>query len=165
MKLMLALLLSLTSIDAASKLQPRPVCLKNQSVDLKLQFTAPDGGRLSLQGYAGRRLVLSFWATWARASRSQLLTLDGASAAWEKKSVDVLAVALKPESLQSVIAIQQKNKLTINVAAAMDDSEVTKAFQITAVPSTYIIDEGGTIAQCFAGVVSAAELEKHLGVK
>lgn len=165
MTFMLALVLSLVTPSVAELAQQEPACLKSKLVDRNVQFTAPDGSRFSLQDYAGRRVVLSFWATWVRGSRSQLAVLDSAHDAWRKKSVDVLAVALKPESLQSIVLMQQKNQLSIKLAAAMDDSEVSKAFQITVLPSTYLIDGRGTITQCFAGVVSAAEVEKHLSLK
>jgi peroxiredoxin len=156
------LLVPLLAVDGKLERQEQRACSKNKPVDLALQFTAPDGSSVLLKDYAGRRLVLTFWATWVRGSRSQLIALDAARDAWQKTAVDVLAVALKPESLQSVVAVQQKNRLSIKLAAAMDDTKVNETFQITVVPSTYIIDERGNIAECFAGVVSAAEVEKRL---
>jgi peroxiredoxin len=44
----------------------------------------------------------------------------------------------------------------------LDDGSVEKAFNVTALPATYLIDRDGRIAAAYIGVVDASDLEANI---
>ena len=44
----------------------------------------------------------------------------------------------------------------------LDDGSVEKAFNVTALPATYLIDRAGRIAATYVGVVDSVDLEANI---
>lgn len=50
----------------------------------------------------------------------------------------------------------------IKYLIVLDDGSVGKAFSVTALPATYLVDKSGRIAATYVGVVDPANLEANL---
>lgn len=151
----------LTSTAHLSLAQQPPPCYMGPA-DWTLELTRPDGTVTPLSGFRNKWLVLTFWATWVPPSRGQLVSLNNAFDEWHKRSVEVLAVAIAPNTIRSLSEIASKNKLTIPLLAAMDERRANDAFKLKALPTTFVINPDGVITHCVSGVASSGELDKYL---
>ena len=101
-------------------------------------------------------MVLNFWASWCVECRIEADLLQQASQAYENQGVVFLGVAyvdVEPKSREYL------TDYNITYPNAPDlRSLVSKAFEITGVPETFIIDQTGEIAYVHIGPIDAPTL-------
>jgi peroxiredoxin len=111
-------------------------------------FSLPDmDGRLhKLSDYAGKVVLLNFWATWCPPCRREL------------PSMEKLYVELKGKPFQVLACDQQEDGDTVFTFTAQLDpaptfpmlldskSAVSKAYDVPGLPTTFLIDKTGRIA-------------------
>lgn len=128
------------------------------------QVSVLDGANLlsgksevSLNDFAGKTLVINFWASWCESCREEAREFE---AFWQAYSseVTVLGVAIQdtPEEALSFAKAYGKTypiALDISGKAGID-------YGVTGVPETFIIDSTGKIANKVNGPVTKVELEK-----
>ncbi len=121
-----------------------------------VSFTLPDmEGKNIAVGMPGEITIINFWATWCPPCRSEMPELD--RFAQNHKEVALYAVNIQEYS-DKVKEFMQKNNYSLHVL--MDkDGTIAKKFQITAIPTTIVIDKNGNIKYRKSGGVTQAELE------
>ena len=132
----------------------------------EIEFTALNGEKkMKLSDLRGKVVVLEFWAIWCgpcQAPMADLQKLRHVHPAWGDK------VALVPLSIDDTLGIVRKhvNKRgwtnTFNVWAGDGGwrSAPAKAFRVSGVPTTYIIDTQGKIVQ--AGQPAAMSIDEKV---
>ncbi|MEY3385702.1 MAG: hypothetical protein RIR53_513 [Bacteroidota bacterium] len=126
--------------------------LPGKAVDFT--WTDPDGRQRSFaEVAAGKTVLLNIWATWCPPCRREIPDLVAISKEMASKGVVVIGVALddKADALNIVKTYAEKNGIAyVNVLDA--DKKIAEAYGgIQAVPTTFIIDKQGTIAQKIVG--------------
>jgi thiol-disulfide isomerase/thioredoxin len=123
-------------------------------------FTAPDGKTVKLSDYRGKPVVLHFWATWCGPCIRELPLI----AALGSKSRELTTLAVNcAETDREVSAFLQARKLKLDVV--MDrDGEISRLYNIYAIPQTYMIDAAGIIKSIRVGAYSQRELNRDLAV-
>jgi peroxiredoxin len=127
------------------------------------------GKLVNLSDYRGRVVLLDFWATscggckteipWfaeiARAHKTRDLAVVGISE-------DILYEDLKgpAEAWARVTPFVESHKVPYLVL--MGDDGVTKAYDIKALPATYLIDRNGRIAATYVGLVNRENIEANV---
>ena len=119
-----------------------------------------DGTEVSLSDLSGQVVVLHFWASWCNPCRKEAPDLQKIWELYEGRGIVVLGVSYK-DAEDASRAFVEEFELTYPNAADLK-GKVSRAYGITAVPETFVIDAEGKVAWFFAGQVTAEELTRQL---
>ena len=113
-----------------------------------------DGGSDSLASYAGRVVLLHFWATWCPPCRRELPALAALRAALGAEGLTVLAISVdagSPEAVERFAAARAPG-----LAVLLDPrEEVARRYGVGAYPTSVVIDRSGRVVQRAARRVCA----------
>jgi peroxiredoxin len=115
-----------------------------------------DGSPVSLADYAGRPMLLHFWATWCpicRLEEGEIMRLS--------RSHPVLTVAMQSGSPSEVEAHLTERERELDVVNDPDGA-LARRYGVRAVPSTFIIDRDGQIVFRKQGYAPPLELRLRL---
>ena len=119
-----------------------------------------DGSEISLASMRGQVLVLNFWASWCSPCRQEALELQTVWARYKDKRVAFLGVTFQDEENASQDFIQE---FGITYPNGIDQrGRLRRAYGVTAVPETFVIDREGKVVWFRAGALSADELAVQL---
>jgi peroxiredoxin len=114
-----------------------PPVADDRVADFRLDTLEHD--RFYLNQYAGKTVVLVFWATWCRVCKSEMLELQSASRLPQWNDVTVAAVCTDPENLSDARNIVEH--LGVTYPVLLDQyARLFKKFKLTALPATMVID-------------------------
>ncbi len=127
--------------------------------------TFPDdkGHPQALKQYAGKIVVLNFWATWCEPCREEMPELSKLYDSYKNKNVIVLGVAI--DDVGAVSSFVKKTKLSYPLFAAdMDGMQYATNLgnDKDVLPYTVIIKADGTVAKTYFGRVTQPLLEETL---
>lgn len=115
-----------------------------------------NGQTVSLSGLRGKPVMFNFWATWCGPCRAEMPLLQQIYDAWKDKGLIVLEIDLQ-ESASAVQQFMTDNKLTLPTLLD-SDGQVSKAYAVTVIPTTYFVDKGGVIRQIVRGAFPNTQL-------
>ena len=98
----------------------------------------------SLEAYAGRVVVVNFWATWCVPCKKEMPSLERLHVSLQDKGLLVLAIAAS-DSEDDVRAYQTRTPLVFPLLAD-ETQRITERWSVLAVPTTYVVDRQGKIA-------------------
>jgi len=107
-------------------------------------------------GQPGKITVINFWATWCPPCKEEMPGLEQFAHENQQK-VDFYAVNLQ-ESNEKISNFMSKNKYTMLVLLDKEGA-VAKKFQVTAIPTTIIINKHGMVKFRKSGAMTRDELE------
>lgn len=112
-------------------------------------FRTPEGGSLRLSEERGSVVVLNFWATWCPSCVAEMPSLQGLYNKKKDSGLKVITVLFKdtPEAAETFM---KKNKYTLPVVID-PEGRAAKAFGLTGVPETFIIDKLGILREKIIG--------------
>lgn len=136
-------------------LQPaRPPLLAAGTAAPNFSVNDKDGRPLKLSDFRGKAVVLDFWATWCGPCRESLPHTNDLA----KKYGEVVALAVNVfDGNKAFQAWLPKNQPQFDTLVfAIDPSSggqdmLAKAYQVSAIPTLYVIDKGGKIVAGFVG--------------
>lgn len=117
---------------------------------------------VKLSDFAGKKVILNFWATWCPPCRAEMPHMEKFYKD-NVKDVVVFAVNLTntEKTRNDVSAFVEDFKLTFPVV--MDaEGDVSDTYQIFAYPTSYIIDSQGIIQEVFQGAINYDIMEKAI---
>jgi peroxiredoxin len=127
------------------------------------------GKIVRLSEYRGRVVLLDFWATTCGGCIQEIPMFIEVAKAYERRglttigvSEDIAYVGLKnaDEAWDRVRPFVRDRQVPYPVV--MGDSRVTAAYDIKALPLTYLVDAKGRVAATYSGVVERANLEANI---
>ena len=126
------------------------------------EFTlqALEGGELGLADFAGKVLVIDFWATWCAPCHIQADILRGLHSLMDGDEVRFLAISLG-EDPEIVRRFTEKNPFPYPVLVDPQDA-LTMEVGIYALPTVMVVNEAGKIAYLQPGISSDAALREVL---
>jgi peroxiredoxin len=122
-----------------------------------------------LSDYRGRPVVVNLWATDCGGCKIELPSFVKLSQTYRDGGVSVLGVSMDimyeglknaAEGWARVKPFAASHGLTYPIL--LDDGSVEKAYAVTALPATYLIDRAGRIAASYVGIVDAADLDANV---
>ncbi|MDF1481874.1 TlpA family protein disulfide reductase [Extensimonas sp. H3M7-6] len=145
----------------------RRLALDGTSPDLEQmlwaqEFDTPQGGaRLALRSFAGRPLLLNFWATWCPPCVAELPLLNSFYRAHREAGWQVVGLAIdQPASVQRFL---QRQPLDFPIGlAAQGGTELARALGNLGggLPFTVLFDAAGKVRHRKIGAASEAELQQ-----
>ncbi len=121
------------------------MALRDKPMDLK--FTAVDGRKVDLAKLRGKVVLLDFWATWCPPCVEEVPTLVETYAQFKDKGFEIVGVSLDSDK-DALAAFTKENKMPW--PQFFDgkgwDSELAQRFNIQAVPTMWLLDREGKLA-------------------
>ena len=122
-------------------------------------FDTPDGAALPMAGFAGKPLLVNFWATWCPPCIEELPLIDRFHAEHKDKNWQVLGLAVdQPSAVRSWL--QRKPLGFPVVMAGLQGTELSKSLGNLAggLPFTVVFGPSGELLHRKSGQVSASDL-------
>jgi peroxiredoxin len=138
---------------------PVGIAVGNRAPEFHL--TTLQGDNVSLLDFAGKPLLLNFWATWCPPCQLETPFLQKIQDTYSGKGLVILAVDVgeKDSTVQSFVS---NHGLSLTIP--MDyDAGVTRDYNITTIPRTFFIDKEGIIRDIQPGAFqSVQDIENRL---
>ena len=107
------------------------------------------GENLRLSEYRGDVVMVNFWATWCGPCRQEMPLLDELYNRYQRVGFNLLGVNIDDDSRR---AMQMVEELGVNFPVLFDArKEVSKLYDVDAMPVTVIIDRQGTVRYVHQG--------------
>lgn len=106
-------------------------------------FTLPNlaGGKVRLEDFRGKLLMLNFWASWCVPCREEMPAMELLYQKYKGNGFVILGVNLQDDKKSAVAFIKE---LKITFPMAFDpDGEVGRLYGAWGLPATYLIDGNG----------------------
>jgi peroxiredoxin len=120
-----------------------------------------DGKQVRLSSFAGKVILLDFWATWCPDCREVAGHIQEMSASPDSIRPAVITVSIdtKPATVK---AFMEKNGYTFTVLMASKDTQ--EAFHVKSIPTVFLIDRKGIVRGVFSeyGMKGVPELEARV---
>lgn len=120
-----------------------------------------DGKSVKSSDFAGKVVILDFWATWCGPCRMEIPGFIELQKQYADKGLVVIGVSLDQDGASAVKPFIEK--MGINYPIALGDEAVVSAFGgIEGIPTTFIIDRAGNIVRKHVGYAPKAEFEADI---
>jgi peroxiredoxin len=122
-----------------------------------------DGQETSLKDYRGKKVILNFWATWCPPCKAEIPEMQRFYKEYHSKNVEILAVNLaysetKPEKINDFV-----KDYGITFPILLDEKNtIGKQFRAVSIPTSYFIDEKGTIKKLHVGPMDYEFIKKEV---
>ena len=107
-------------------------------------------GKLSLEQYRGRVVLLNFWATWCPPCIDEMPSLENLKKIMEGKDFEILAVNIDEEGWPAVDRFMKQHPLTL-VVLSDPLGDVASRYGTYQLPESYLIDKQGVIVKKYIG--------------
>ena len=115
-----------------------------------------DGKPVSLAAFAGRPVLVHFWATWCPICRAEQGSIDALA-----RDVPVITVAMQSGDRDAVVQHLRKEELSFPVLND-PDGVIAAQWGVRAVPASFIVDGAGQIRYVEVGYTTGVGLRLRL---
>ena len=109
------------------------------------EFSLPDaqGNTVALGDYEGQVVLINFWASWCGPCREEMPLLEALHQRYEPLGFTMLGVNVEEDS---ALADKFLKSTSVSFPILYDrNNEVSKLYEVIAMPSTVILDKQGTL--------------------
>ncbi|MDI6800841.1 MAG: TlpA disulfide reductase family protein [Thermodesulfovibrionales bacterium] len=151
--------LCLLSSDAFPQ-PPSPFAVEKLSGQKASDFTLKDmaGNPVSLSSFKGKVVLLNFWATWCPPCKAELPSMNKLNQLLKGKGLVILAVSTD-RAVIDVSNFLKKNPVNFTVIVDYNLNVSRNLYKVFMVPTTFLIDKRGVIAEKYFGEQDWAEPE------
>ena len=133
---------------------------------LDVQFTDLNGKEVSIKNFAGKVVLVDFWATWCGPCKAALPEVKEVYAKLHSKGFEIIGISLDKDkdTLKQFIAAEK-----MPWAQYFDglgwENKLSQKFGITSIPTVWIVDKKGNLRDLNGRQSLAAKVEKLLAEK
>jgi thiol-disulfide isomerase/thioredoxin len=127
----------------------------------KLTFVDTNGEAYPPDAFAGKVLVVNFWATWCHPCQQEIPAFSRVYSKFKGQDVVMLGVMTDNPDSQTLLNFESDHELLYPVVRA--DKDILAQFEYPdAIPTTFIYDRSGTLRKQQRGPFSEDELTQLL---
>jgi peroxiredoxin len=137
---------------------PIPPVSRKQAPDF--QLVTADGTKMKLSDYRGKVVLLNFWATGCGGCVIEIPSIVEIDKTYKHTAFTTVGVSMDItyEGLKDADEAWSRvrpfiTKYGVNYTIAMGDDETIKAYGLSSLPATFLIDKSGRVAVAYVGVV------------
>ncbi len=118
------------------------------------------GSQIELTEFAGRPVVLNFWATWCAPCRAEMPDLQRIDQRFRGRAAILGINQGEPPDRVTRFSLE----LGIAYPLLLDqDQAINRLYRVRALPTTVFIDRHGVVSEVFTGIITEAVIEEKLG--
>jgi len=120
-----------------------------------------DGQTVHSSDFAGKVVVLDFWATWCPPCRAEIPGFIELQRKYQAQGLAVIGVSVDQASAGTVKEFAEK--LMINYPVVLGDTKTVDAYGgIAGLPTTFVIDRNGRMVKQHLGFTERSEIESEI---
>jgi peroxiredoxin len=132
-------------------------------------LTDANGKQVQLSDYRGKVVLLDFWATWCGGCKLEIPWYIEFDKKYKGQGLTVIGVSMDEDGWKAVkpfLARKTDPETGGNTAmkypVVIGNDQLAKAYNLTSMPMTLLIDRQGQIALSHTGVVNRIDFEAHI---
>jgi cytochrome c biogenesis protein CcmG/thiol:disulfide interchange protein DsbE len=127
----------------------------------KFQTVTVDGKNVDyFSGYAGKPLVIRFWADWCKYCEGEMKAIESVYQRHKDKGLEVLAINAGQDKATIDAFIK---KIGVTYPALLDEkSNIARSYGVVGLPTTYFVDAKGVIRAKIIGEADEATFERQV---
>lgn len=126
----------------------------------KLELKDLDGNPVALSDYHGKVVLVNNWATWCPPCREEMPVLNAYHADHAHENFSIIAVdAGEPEADVRNYAASMELSFPVWLDP---DMEAVRVFRNNGLPSSYVVNQDGTVVLAWNGAITRETLEKYV---
>jgi len=114
-------------------------------------ITTLDGQHISMDGLAGKVVLIDFWATWCGPCREALPNIRRIAHKFEGQPLVVISVSLDKDEAKWKDFVARNGMTWFQYRDGSFDGAMAKQFGVTAIPATFTIDADGVLEDQHVG--------------
>lgn len=136
--------------------------IRVQAGDLAPDFVLEDtgGNTVQLSDLRGKGVFLNFWGSWCQPCEREMPYLEKQYSHYKNLGIEVVAVNIE-ESDVAINSFVQQHDLTFTVLKDRDRA-VTEAYDITPIPTTFLIDKTGKVLEVLTGPMTEEDVRNYI---
>ena len=120
-----------------------------------------EGNSLKLSSLKGKVVLLDFWATWCPPCRAEIPHFKELYSQYKGKGLEIIGLSIDQDGEAAVRPFAKENG--INYPLAIGNQALTQVYGgILGIPTTFLIDKQGKIAQKYIGYHEKEVFEKEI---
>ena len=127
----------------------------------RLQVTTLDGKTFDLSAQRGHWVIVNFWATWCVPCIKEMPDISHFVAT--HKNVRAIGLAYEDSEVADIQAFLRKRPVVYPIAQITLDKPLVDFDPPRGLPTTYLIDPHGRVAEHIVGPLTAARLAAEIG--
>jgi peroxiredoxin len=154
-----------TSRSAPDKLISQP----NRKPAPAFSLTDANGKQIQLSDYRGRVVLLDFWATWCGGCKLEIPWYMEFDEKYKRQGLAVIGVSMDEDGWKAVKPFllrtndpETGGNTSMKYPVVIGSDPLAKAYNLTSMPMTLLIDRQGRIALSHTGVVNKTDFEGHI---
>ncbi|MDN4606838.1 redoxin domain-containing protein [Sporosarcina highlanderae] len=144
----------LVETGAGSEVAMEDVGLRQGDLPPDFELVTLSGETVKLSDLKGKKVILNFWATWCPPCKAEMPHMQNYYRnSAEDDNVEILAVNLTTGEHRGVKAVQEfADSYGLTFPIPLDETGVVgESYQAFRIPTTYLLNTDGTIAQVIIG--------------
>jgi cytochrome c biogenesis protein CcmG/thiol:disulfide interchange protein DsbE len=123
-------------------------------------LTAFDGSSMSLADQRGQVVVINFFASWCPPCREEAADVQQTWSEYRQRGVQFYGIAYKDAASAAQAFLDE---FGVTYPSGIDPgSRMARAYGVTGVPETFVIDQQGQLVRHFPGPVTREQLSQEL---